>query len=667
MLILLSTYLIVMSSIYLTSTLANKKNSFLYILLLSFVQVILNFEILSLINSICVVHFFVLNIITFVLARIYWCRKGKPNIEWGIKKEVQKIKKALRKDKLLSFLSILFILFLVCEFITVFLFSTTSGDALMYNFTRCTNWIQNHNLNHVLTPDTRINIMPINIELLYTWYFLFLKTERGVTIFQFIGYITSIYVLYNFLGDLGYCRRKRIWSVFVFSSFVLIGIMAYTPYSDVFAGALLFSAIYLFYLNCKEKNNTTLYFSTLALALAIGTKTTAIMSLPAIGILFLFLANKYNNFKVIKNYSIFFIINFLVFSSFNYILNSINYGNPITTDMQYMLHEFRGGIKGYFTNLIKYIFLIFDCSGIQNIDLYNKFILFIEEKILGLFGTNLLSYTSKYLPPIFVFNATVGATASFLCAMGLFALLPSIIKSIKIKAKNNKKVITALAIILIINLLVYSKAMVYSKFNTRYLMTFIVMASPILVLSYIKSNKNLFKWFLSGLMFIYLVVIPYTRPIELIKIYNAYKHQNISIFDFTRADNVEIKLYNYLRKHQAKNIALFAQNQNTYTYFIGKLRFLGVNIDTLLVENIEDYDLLKYDYIVISKEPIMAVDIAKNKSDKVTCSYIDKNQNSINKENKKEIAMVICQSPINYLKEIGCEVVNDFGKYLILE
>ena len=177
MLMLLSIYLIVMSSIYITATIENKKNGFLYILLLCFSQVILNFEILSLIKSISVSPFLILNVITFVLARNHWFRKGKPTIKWGLKEEIEKIFKALKQDKILSILSILFVVFLICEFITIYLFQTSNGDALMYNFTRCTSWIQNHNLNHFLTPDTRNNIMPINLELLYTWYFLFLKMK----------------------------------------------------------------------------------------------------------------------------------------------------------------------------------------------------------------------------------------------------------------------------------------------------------------------------------------------------------------------------------------------------------------------------------------------------------------------------------------------------------
>ena len=104
----------VMSSIYITSTLENKKNSFLYILLIVFAQIILNLEILSLINTIFIVPipFLVLNLITFVVTRNNWNRKGKPAISWGLKEEAQKIFKALKSDKLLSILSIFFILFI---------------------------------------------------------------------------------------------------------------------------------------------------------------------------------------------------------------------------------------------------------------------------------------------------------------------------------------------------------------------------------------------------------------------------------------------------------------------------------------------------------------------------------------------------------------------------
>ena len=126
-------------------------------------------------------------------------------------------------------------------------------------------------------------------------------------------------------------------------------------------------------------------------------------------------------------------------------------------------------------------------------------------------------------------------------------------------------------------------------------------------------------------------------------------------------------MYNYLKVKNPKNIAIFVQNGDAMLYFIAKLRFLGVNIDTLLVENIEDYDLSKYDYIITTRTPINSVQIAKTRSDKVVCYYLDKNQTIIDKSNEKEIAMVTCQPPLNYLKENGCEVIKDFGQYLILE
>ena len=58
--------------------------------------------------------------------------------------------------------------------------------------------------------------------------------------------------------------------------------------------------------------------------------------------------------------------------------------------------------------------------------------------------------------------------------------------------------------------------------------------------------------------------------------------------EFNLKSNEEINVYNYLKANKAKSVALFAQNKNTYTYFIGKLRFYGIKVDTPLVENIEE-------------------------------------------------------------------------------
>ena len=119
--------------------------------------------------------------------------------------------------------------------------------------------------------------MPVNLEFLYTWVLMFRKSEQGIAIFSYISFLSAIYIIYNLLKELGVCARKRLWTIFTFSSLALIAIMAYTPCADLFIGTLLFAGIYLFIIFLKHDDKAAFYFSTLSCALAFGTKTTAII------------------------------------------------------------------------------------------------------------------------------------------------------------------------------------------------------------------------------------------------------------------------------------------------------------------------------------------------------------------------------------------------------
>ena len=64
-------------------------------------------------------------------------------------------------------------------------------------------------------------------------------------------------------------------------------------------------------------------------------------------------------------YVLFLIINFAIFSSYNYVLNYIDYGNALGSESARAVHGFRGGIKAFVGNFIRYIFMLFDFSGFR--------------------------------------------------------------------------------------------------------------------------------------------------------------------------------------------------------------------------------------------------------------------------------------------------------------
>lgn len=690
---LVSILLILLSSYLILSIISGSRKTagFIYFLIIAFSQIILSFEILSLFKIISRDNFFICNICFFILSLILFFKSGQKIFIPNIKTEAIRIIAALKKDKLLIFLSVCFIVFLISGLIRVLFFPVTFGDALVYYLTRCTAWIQNGSINHFITSDTRELIMPVNMEFLYTWVLLFRKNEAGIAVFSYISYIAAIYLIYNFLKEAGFSTVKRLWSIFVFSSFMLIGIEIYTPCADVFIGSLILGCIYLFLISCKYNDKTALFFAALSYALAVGTKTTAIIAIPSVSILLFiiaFLYNKSNCKKIILNFIVFFIINFFIFSSYNYILNFIQFSNPVSCSEQLLLNKFRGGIKGWLCNFIKYIFVIFDISGIKDIIGYNEMITKFQDTVLSYFGETAKSYTSPYFGRYFRFNSDVSILKSALGIMGLIAFLPSIIISF-IRFKKNKQakkaaVIASLAFVLILNIIIFSGTMVYTSFNMRYLLTFVVISSPVIVYSYI--NIRLYKLAAAWFMFVYLFLISHVQPAAFIVSYMKYasKHSP-DINSFIKLNGEEISIYNYILKEYTpqpaddpsrqsdgpnkRKIAVITSHVDTPNYFVEKLRLKGVIIDKLLLENIEEYDLSGYDYIVTNNYKVFSSNVLNHKSSISRCLYLDYERNTIYNGNRRKPAAVECEIPFKYFLDNGFKIADDIklSEYVILK
>lgn len=661
---LISCILLFCSSYLITSVVHNKEKNnlgFLYFLLIAFSQIIISFELLSLIKQIKPFPFLICNAAVFAASLAIFIKAKKTLYKPQIIPELKKIINAVKRDKFLVFASFCFIVFILSKLFVIFVLPVTFGDALSYYFPRCTSWLQYGSIAHFITPDTREVIMPVNMEFLYTWILMFLKNETGAGIFSFISFIGCLFAIYNLTGESGFCRRKRIWALFVFSSFTIIGTMASTPCADLFIGSLLLSGIYLFYVFLKYETKTPLYFSTLAFALALGTKTTAIIAFPSVLIILSILTYTRRKESFLKYSALFtglFIINFIIFSSYNYILNFIDFNNPVSCPEQFLLNKFRGGFKGYLCNLIKYSFSIFDASGINTLEFYNNFINNLQTRTLALIGETPLSYSSPYFPGVFIYNANINTSACVLGVLGFLCFLPSLIYIIYkgITKYKSRKILLPflLACSLIFNILIFSRVMLFTSFNMRYLVTFYTLASPIVIFSYIKSGKNLYKWVVVWLMFVYMFFIPHQKPVSYL--FNMKKitasNQNTKII--TREETL-IQKY-FLDKNPVK-IANISHEKWYALIDIEKLKLHGYTIDKLLAENIEEYDITKYDYIIANPYKIASSNIKRTQARH--CTYLDYNMKTVTAENNQKPATVECFIPFDYFHKNGFKEVND--------
>lgn len=683
-LICISSYLVA-STIYGRSTfiVGSRILGFIYFILISFAQIVVSFEILSIFSFISQIGFISLNLLFFIGSLFFWNKNNRPIYAPSIKNELVKIKKAFLKDKTLIILGAAFVFFIFVTLMLCIFVPVNSYDALSYHLARVPFWLSNGNLNHFSISDMRMLVMPINSELLYAWVLLFLKEDWCLGLFSFFGYFLSVIVLYNFLGDLKFCTRKKLWVVFIFSSLSSVLVEASGTETEIIIGGLILSSIYLFYRGVKECSNIPLYFSALAYALAIGTKTPAIMAFLPCLLLFFVIAyqNRKNEFyKPMALFLGFLIVNFVIFASYNYVLNFIDYSNPLGAETSINGHSFFGGFKAFIANFIRYNFLMFDFSGFNYGDSLGHYILSFQNKIfdvlniphnIGVIGKLTNKINKSTMDPL-MGSGLLGFLLFIPC------IFCSLLKGFR-KPLNNKKVILAvLGLMFYLNIMILSGSIGFMVFSIRFLTFFIVISAPVLVYSYIKSNKNIFKWFVIYLSFSYLTVIAshiVARPFfklqylyKLEKTLPKFRERIRCSQTFSFENSVpECLLKRELEKRpQKKHIAFFVSHQFRY-YPIKTLEQKGWKLDFLFLEDLEKYDLNKYD-LIITNNTFQNSDLVKHYSErkneytlknnkliffkdrKAQCFYVDKNNSMIHDGQNKMVVASICFIPTKYLR-----------------
>ena len=639
--------LMVLVSSYLTASVLSPKTEenkpygpapFLYTLLIMFSQVVLTFEVLSLFKAITEINVLILNAGFFVSSIILWIKKDKPLYIPQIKEKTKEIWKALKRDKILMIMSFGFLFLMLLVILMDAFLPVTGGDALTYHLNRASYWMHQGSLNHFVISDDRNLVMPINSEILYLWNLLFFKTDIGLYYISFIGYIASVFCIFNILEYFNFTKRRILWSIFILSSFASVIVEITSLETDVLIAGLVLSSITLFLYALKERKISMLVFSALSYALAMGTKSPAVIAFPGAFLLmsyFAYKSEKKEFYKPLLAYLVFLFITFMIFSSYNYILNFIDFGNPLGSESARAVHGFRGGIKAFIANYIKYIFMLFDFSGFRYSEYVGEHILNARESLLSFLHIPMdlgVEMSDNNEINNRLLNVKTGAGI-----LGFLVFLPSLIVSIVlgICKRHSKK----LQVVLVFGLMFLSFSIAYMVFSVRFLTFLIVLSSPVLVLSYIKKT-NLVKLLILFFAMSYYLVISLHMTNK--NVYDAILTIKRSKTLAEAREQIRCSVlpgfygrtsYCYLRDEVIKKlphgtkIALFPNNIDT-TYILNILNSHGYKIDTLLPENAPNYKYDGYDFIITTKEDYTVSSLLLNRKTKyIKPDYtVDKNK-----------------------------------------
>lgn len=642
--VLISSYLF--SSVF-ASPLDSKPQKFnagfLVLLISIFAQVVLTFEFLSLFKAINELNVILMNVFFLVASVIFWIKKGRPLWKPQIKTAFIKIIKALKKDKFLMIMAFGFVFFIAVTVLLNLFMPISSYDALTYHLNRAAYWLTQGSLNHFDIADDRNLVMPINSEILYLWVILFFKNDIGIQFFSFFGYLASIFSVYNILSFFGFCERKKLWSVFILSSFASVIAQVSSLETDVLIAGLVLSSITLFLVSLKEKRIGLIFFSALAYALAMGTKSPAIIAFPGVFLLMGFLAYKELKKDALKPLGIFLgflFVNFIVFSSYNYVLNFMQFHSFLGSESAREIHGFRGGIKAFVANYIRYIFMMFDFSGFKYSEYVGEHITSAKLSLLGFL--HIPDGLGVEMPDDNIINNRLMDVKMGAGLLGFLLFLPSAITAVIMGFINNAKkkiyALFAFGSMFFINLCCLSFSLAYMVFSVRFLTFLIVISAPVLALSYMKKT-NILKILILFFAMSYFLVISVnlsSRPCaDILK--TIVKERTLN----DAREKIRCSLlvgfegkmpFCYLRDiikmtPKGTSFGIFP-NINSRLYVVHMLNTQGYKIDTFNPERADSYDLSKYDYL-ITTDKILASSVLLQDTKNTKIKYkIDKDGNA---------------------------------------
>ena len=592
-----------------------------------FAFVILNIEILSLFKGISGQNILILTFLEFLIVGFIWFKNKKIPSTSNFKGFLIELKNSLLADKSLLVLFLFWVFCIAISFILALLSPVNEPDAQGYHALRSLFWAKDGFISHFEIADIRCHSMPINSELFYVWILSLSKNDLGFGLLQFFSYFLLIISSFKIMEFYEIDFNKRIWSILIFSSFAGVISQISSTQTDLLVGSLLTTSFYLILEFKKQNKLNFLYFASLSMAISFGVKSTGIIASIPLLIWYIFLLKK----EFIK-YFLFLILNFSIFSSYNYILNLINYSSPLGAKSALLGHGFWGGFGAIVANFIRYIFQFFDFSGFTIGFYINKFLLSAQAAAIEFFniprdlGENVgLNFT----------NISMTEQVLGFGILGFLVFLPS-----SIIGFFNKK-LRIFSIIFWAMILTLSFSIAYMIYSIRFIVTFVAFSIPLISLTYFKK-MNLYKFFIILFAIFYLgyaSLFLSQRPMYHLKkefqktpdiklIQNKMRDLNYKFYpSFNEAYTMKSAVEPICKDNS--KIAIFASNG----YMLYSTKFLEFNysckIDTLNILHIRNYDLSNYDYIITQKnlpqhiEVINANDIKNplTPSNKAICYY----------------------------------------------
>ena len=213
--------------------------------------------------------------VLFALAAVVWQLRGRPSPP-SLRAAVGGIRDACR-DPVVAVLAVAVSLAVAYAVVLSIATPPNDYDALWYHLARAAFWRQQHAVSYISgANDLRLNVFPPVAEITSAWTMVLDGSERYASLFQVLALCALLVGVVGIARRVGLDRRAAILGALLFATLPVVSLQAGTPLNDLTVASFLVVTVYFL----LSDGRLSLPLSALSLALAVGTKATALLALP---------------------------------------------------------------------------------------------------------------------------------------------------------------------------------------------------------------------------------------------------------------------------------------------------------------------------------------------------------------------------------------------------
>jgi len=261
---------------------------------------------------------------------------------------------------------------IIMDLITILFSAPANSDSMHYHLARVAYYLQHNNLNWFHSNQWFMVAHPKNSAVLFAYIYLISDFNENLTQFvQFIAYLITGIGVYGISTLLGLNKLYALVPAFLSLLLINLVLASTTTQNDLIITSFAAVAVYFILSYKYGKNDKFIFLFTVAAALMLGFKASAIMVLPVIALTTIY--SFWDDLISLNIRPIFYLILFCIISFIclslpsGYFENYVVYGHPIGSESMRKEHNFEGYsfvqiIDHGSKNMVRYIanFFCFD-------------------------------------------------------------------------------------------------------------------------------------------------------------------------------------------------------------------------------------------------------------------------------------------------------------------